>query len=536
MFLHNKLELGSALNILEKFGKLSGLKLNLGKCEGFWLGKDKALQSHSRCFGIKWPEQLRCLGIYLGYNNQLNDKKNFDDKVEEIERILSKLEKRDLSFFGRIQIIKTFAVSKIVLSASTLCVPDYIVKRLEGILFKFLWQSKDKVTRVRMIQNVESGGLNMINIKAFCHSLSASWIIRILEGNPDEDNWVQLPRFFLKMLDIEGLNFKFNFDESVSFPDAQRIPLFYRQAFTYYNKALVTDKDLFENTIMNQSLWGNKYVVNIANGKKNVLFLRNWIRSGVRVVIGDLRFKNGILDEQFAYQKIACKQNIHCEIMLVKHALQPHQQILKQPITGILTNIKRFRSKEFYDMFKLQIIASHESMRISNFLAAYCAADKEMQAFSTKVVQTKEKKLKEFNFKLLHGILPCNKNLFRWKIRPYDIYDVCQEIQTIEHLLYDCSYVKPLWNIVDLVYGTKVNFIQILGLDELFNYGCVTTLICFLIYKEWLLLSLENKKRNSVIALEYFKNEIKLRIQIYEKCISVDPMHIQRLNELILYL
>ena len=102
-------------------------------------------------------------------------------------------------------------------------------------------------------------------IKAFCHSLSASWIIRILEGNPDEDNWVQLPRFFLKMLDIEGLNFKFNFDESVSFPDAQRIPLFYRQAFTYYNKALVTDKDLFENTIMNQSLWGNKYVVNITS-------------------------------------------------------------------------------------------------------------------------------------------------------------------------------------------------------------------------------------------------------------------------------
>ena len=90
-----------------------------------------------------------------------------------------------------------------------------------------------------------------------------------------------------------------------------------------------------------------------------------------------------------------------------------------------------------------------------------------------------------------------------------------------EHLLYDCSYVKPLWNIVDLVYGTKVNFIglQMLGVDELFNYGSLTTLICFLIYKEWLLLSLENRKRNPVIALEYFKNEIKLRIQIYEKCI-----------------
>ena len=29
-------------------------------------------------------------------------------------------------------------------------------------------------------------------------------------------------------------------------------------------------------------------------------------------------FKNGTLDEQFAYQKMACKQNIHCEIMFCK--------------------------------------------------------------------------------------------------------------------------------------------------------------------------------------------------------------------------
>ena len=32
-------------------------------------------QDYSRYFGIKWPEQLRCLGIYLGYDDQLYDKK-----------------------------------------------------------------------------------------------------------------------------------------------------------------------------------------------------------------------------------------------------------------------------------------------------------------------------------------------------------------------------------------------------------------------------------------------------------------------------
>ena len=41
-----------------------------------------------------------------------------DEKLDEIEDILSKWDYRDLSLFGRIQIIKPFAVSKIVLSAS----------------------------------------------------------------------------------------------------------------------------------------------------------------------------------------------------------------------------------------------------------------------------------------------------------------------------------------------------------------------------------------------------------------------------------
>ena len=82
----------------------------------------------------------------------------------------------------------------------------------------------------------------------------------------------------------------------------------------------------------------------------------------------------------------------------------------------------------------------------------------------------------------------------------------------------------------------KVNFVQILGLDELCDHGSVTTLICFLMYKEWLLLSPENRKRNPVICLDYFKDEIKLRIQIYEKCTCVSPIHIQRFKEFILYL
>ena len=69
-------ELCSALGILRDFGRVSDPKLNIEKCEGFWLGRDKMLQHNCKLFGIKWQSIFRCLGIYLGYNWQLNETKN----------------------------------------------------------------------------------------------------------------------------------------------------------------------------------------------------------------------------------------------------------------------------------------------------------------------------------------------------------------------------------------------------------------------------------------------------------------------------
>ena len=69
------------------------------KCEGFWLGRDTLLQANCNLFGIKSPQQFRCLGIYLGYNRQLNDIKNWYEKLDDIEITLKKWQNRDLSLF-----------------------------------------------------------------------------------------------------------------------------------------------------------------------------------------------------------------------------------------------------------------------------------------------------------------------------------------------------------------------------------------------------------------------------------------------------
>ena len=537
LFLNNRNEMCSALNILEIFGNLSGLILNLEKGEGLWLGQSKHLQIQCNLFGIKWPKQFRCLGIYLGHDKPLNNNKNFYEKVDQIEDILKRWEKRDLSLFGRVQILKTFAVSKIVLPVTTQCVPDGLVKKINKIFYQFLWRSHDKVSRNKVMQDVVNGSLNMMNMQLFFNALKASWINRIQTADPNTCNWVQLPKIYLHKLDEQGLNFRFNFDESVIFDEVKDIPSFYKQAFKYYNKAFVCDENEFEKSIMSQPLFGNKFITSYARRKNRVLFLRNWIRGGIRKV-GDLVFSNGILDERFIYQKLTVRQNIYCDILLVKNALLPYQQCIMQGNndTSVFNRVKLQKSKDYYNMFKFQSAPQTDTTRISNFLIPFCNNDEEVIAFTKKVAIGKEIKLKEFNFKVLHGILPCNLNLMRWKISDSHECDICGETQSIEHLLYSCVYVPPLWQIVEHVFEVDINFKCILGLDEQCEHDDIITILSFLIYKDWLLPSLQNKNRNSTIALSYFKAELTLPQQIYEKCRSIKAAHIDKMKNLIAHL
>ena len=164
----------------------------------------------------------------------------------------------------------------------------------------------------------------------------------------------------------------------------------------------------------------------------------------------------------------------------------------------------------------------------------YCTVDDLVKVFTTKIILEREIKLKEFNFKLLHGILPCNYNLKNWKIKDNNDCDVCGQVQTIEHLLYECDYVKPLWGLVEQICDVDINFKKILGLDRCCEHNNLLTVVCFLIYKEWLLLSLEKKKRNENIQLSFYKEELSVRLAIYEKCTRFDYTLKEFMNEIII--
>ena len=55
------------------------------------------------------------------------------------------------------------------------------MNKLNQLLFKFLWISVDKVTRVSVINDYEKGGLKMIDLESMVKSLRLAWLKRLFK-------------------------------------------------------------------------------------------------------------------------------------------------------------------------------------------------------------------------------------------------------------------------------------------------------------------------------------------------------------------
>ena len=63
------------------------------------------------------------LGVHFTYDLEVSEKKNFFDKLESLKKILNMWSQRDLSIVGRINVIKTLALSKLVFICSVMSTP-----------------------------------------------------------------------------------------------------------------------------------------------------------------------------------------------------------------------------------------------------------------------------------------------------------------------------------------------------------------------------------------------------------------------------
>ena len=136
--------------------------------------------------------------------------KNFIENLDKIKKLLNVWSSRGLSIYGKVTIIKSLVIPKFVYLASLMPTPNNVIVELNRLLYKFLWNGTDKVTRLSTINEFEKGGLRMIDLECMIKSLRLAWLKRISSEN--EGTWKNYLRHILVSLGGLFFFFKCNFD------------------------------------------------------------------------------------------------------------------------------------------------------------------------------------------------------------------------------------------------------------------------------------------------------------------------------------
>ena len=162
-FLRNGSSYDCLQDCLSAFSKCSGLRVNEEKTEFFSIGIRKL---EREMYPHEFKTSIKILGVYFDYNNVSRNKSNFDSALKSIKKVLNMWKWRGLTFIGRIQIVKSFSIPKIMSKAGLIPLSSEFIKEINKEFYSFIWKGKDKIKRSALINDIEDGGLKMLDLES----------------------------------------------------------------------------------------------------------------------------------------------------------------------------------------------------------------------------------------------------------------------------------------------------------------------------------------------------------------------------------
>ena len=477
LFCADLISVQKAFNIVSDFGKMAGLRLNVKKTKAIWLGKWANKKSNP--LEIKWMRSpVKILGVHFSYDEKNNNDLNFNLKLRKLQTRLDMWRARDLTLFGRVLIIKSLGLSKIIHSISNIEAPDGIASAVRKNLFNFIWKNKkDRIKRTTLYQDLEKGGIRMTDVDLMFRSLRLAWIPRLLTAG--DCNWCTVPYHFFRKLG--GLNFllKCNYDPK----HFAQLPIFYRNILQFFKelKALYgydqgSDLVLFNNR---EILVDNKTV-----------YLNNWVENDVISIKDLLKDDGNYLSFQEFTDKFACKTNFLQYYQIISaipnHLLLKTRQVdfvNKEYFTSndhffyfnnnVGIKLDKAKSRDFY---QLLIDKTHKGGHTGpKRWSENLSLNEEHWGKIFKSLRTvcKETKLREFQYKFIHRTVVTKGELFKYGIKPDDECCFCGEKDSIDHTFIHCSFTKSFAQKVTLWFN-KTNNSQFLPTTEELLFGIIT--------------------------------------------------------------
>ena len=525
------------ISTLDNFSCISGLRLNTAKCNVLRTGSLKnteILYMNKRKF--TWSSQkAKALGITFNTNNECFIKDNIDKKIEEFNNVLKQWQHRKLSLLGKITVIKSIALPKLIYPLTILQIPSADkIKQITSSMFKFIWNSKpEKIKRKHITQSYQKGGLKMIDIELFINSIKCSWIKRLF----DDSNNGQWKTFYLDKINRYGgkLLFESNLNKGLithMFPNNS----FLREILIAWDKITHTHKEDIK-VVGKQIIWNNRDI-QINN---QTLLYKHWLNKGIKHIehIYDYRTK-----EFYTFTKIIELYNVSRNDYLKYNQLItaiPKEWKVRLKTEDIITNqdqtllsklLKCVQVNKLLYNFQLKKQEIPEFTQHNKWKLDLNKNEINWkQIYNNTFIQTIDSNLRNFQYKFLMRIIPTNDVLLKYKIKSSNLCDFCNmNVETNKHLFWECIHAQHFW--VEIANLFRTYNIELRINYEIISFGLIEHIqlphtkaknFIILCAKYFIFL---NKCRNTIPSIVNFKSYLFKQIDV-EKQIAQEHEKIE---------
>ena len=465
MILKNVASLRHGLETIKSFCLHAGSKINIGKTECILLGSLK--DTFNEIDGIKVNNSyVKCLGIYIGHDKEECYNKNWMKVYDNMEKLFESWKRRKLTIFGKCCVVNTLALSKLIYVGTVLNFPtNEYLKRINRLIFNFIWNKTDRIKRNSLIAPIVEGGIDIVDIETKLKALKASWVNRLIDKNC-------INRIFVNEL-LKNNNLSIDFVLKATETDLKEfkmihvLPKFYQEIFTSFNFCKKKNKSFSQyssNEILHEPIWNNS----LFRYKNKTFFFENWTKGHI-LYVKDLFDVNGSFKSLDDFSdSILIKNNWLCEYFILKNVFSKLKQYFDLS-NAIYTNIKTNmifnlqsgrhsiidkRCKFFYCILLQKKI---QKPCYQNVLSKdFNIADKTIwrNVYCTKIKLVDDPIVAEFNYKLLNNLLNNRLYLSKWK-NTSPFCNMCPGIiENTRHLIFQCANVQNIWKIL----GVIINF------------------------------------------------------------------------------
>ena len=443
VFLRDTESISHLLKLLDQFKTVSGLEVNASKTEAMWLGQWK--NRRDTPFNISWPVDPICaLGVFFSYDATKAAKLNFDEKLRSMEKILNIWKNRKLTLIGRINIVKTLALSKLIFNSSNLSSPNYLSGAVNNMIFNFIWENKPpKIKKATIIGEKNKGGLKMIDFQTMETALKIAWVNRIRQNC--HSSWKILIEHFFRQ--YGGFSFLLNCRYDLKLLHLNTVPPFYHEILKYWqeNKPIISEDNIPKQ---NEIIWNNQNILI----NKHMIYLKHWHQSGITHIKNLLNEDHSFLPYDVFQQTFHLKVPFTAYYGLI-NAIPPSWKreikSTKMPIENENVSQESSLPKSITTRSVYAAITNHyfqpptaEPRLLRYGFSNDCLKD----VYNLPFVITLETKLQIFQYKIIHNILPTKCSLFRMKLCDSETCHLCKmQAQTLAHLLYQCPVISKFW-------------------------------------------------------------------------------------------